>query len=98
MFGESLRISGLKGRDIPIEEGLRKQVLRGFFLVFSLLLFVPGCLTMQERRHVIMPVNQFPAFIVPQGQDVEPASDGYAVPDKVWARLSENSPMEKESL
>jgi Flp pilus assembly protein TadD len=89
MFGGSLRISGLKGRDIPMIEGLRKQVIGAFFLVFSLLLSVPGCVTMQERSHVITPVDQFPAFIVPQGQDVEPASDENAVRDIDILALSE---------
>jgi tetratricopeptide (TPR) repeat protein len=89
MFGRSLRISRLKGRDIPMKEGLVERVIRAFFLVFSLLLFVPGCVTMQEKRPVIIPVDQFPAFIVPQGQDSEPASDVDAVPDIDILALSE---------
>jgi hypothetical protein len=64
-------------------------MMRAFFLVFSLLLFVPGCVTMQDRSHVIIPVDQFPAFIVPQGQDVEPASDENAVRDIDILALSE---------
>ncbi len=89
MFGGSLRISRSKGRNIPMKEELTERVIRALFLVFSLLLFVPGCVTMQEKRPVIMPVEQFPAFIVPQGQDAEPSSDGYDVPDIDILALSE---------
>jgi len=85
MFG----MSGLKSENISMKEGLRKRVIRAFFLAFGLLLFVPGCVTMHDKRPVIIPVDQFPAFMVAQGQDAEPASDEYAVPDIDILALSE---------
>jgi tetratricopeptide (TPR) repeat protein len=82
-------MSGLKSKNISMKEGVRKRVIRAFFLAFGLLLFVPGCVTMQDKRPVIIPVDQFPAFIAAQGQDAEPASEEYAVPDIDILALSE---------
>ncbi len=89
MFGRNVETSGLKASNIPMKGGLTGRVIRALFPIFGLLLLVSGCMTMQEKRPVIVPVEQFPAFIVPQGKDAEPASDVYGVPDMDILALSE---------
>jgi tetratricopeptide (TPR) repeat protein len=60
------------------------------FIVFTMLFYLSGCATLQIPETVITSIDQFPAFIVSGGPNIDPASDDYAVPDTDVLALSED--------
>jgi Flp pilus assembly protein TadD len=59
-------------------------------IAFISLFLLSGCATLQVPRPEIDSIDEFPAFIVPDGPGIDPASDANAVPDADILALSED--------
>lgn len=63
------------------------------FIVFTMLFYLSGCATLQKTETVITSIDKFPVFMVPDGPNIDPASDDYSVPDVDVLALNEDMKM-----
>jgi len=73
----------------PLKESLLKITVI-IIIAFINLLLLSGCTTLDAPRPAINFIDEFPVFIVPDGPDIDPASDVNAVPDVDILALSED--------
>src|SRR4030043_477994 len=64
----------------PLKESLLKITVI-IIIAFISLSLLSGCTTLDAPRPAINFIDEFPVFIVPDGPDIDPASDVNSVPD-----------------